>query len=205
MATHPSTLAWKVPWTEDHGERLVHGGHRQVRHNWATNTLCSGMTHPVKDGFSILSGWKTSNKWEFHDVKITWNLNSSTHTWSLIETPPCFKMCTFPVVAASLEAWVLSCHSELAWHGRFTQLLGGLRVAVSSKSTAFSVLHGVPCHMLIFSYQCGHHVKTEWLSNVTAFKVWWSMGYFPPELGDNIQQCGSCHITKNTIYVGISR
>lgn len=100
---------------------------------------------------------------------------------------------------------MLSRHSELAWHGRFTRLLGSPRVAVSSQSTALSVLHGAPCHTLIVYYQCGHHVKTEWLSNVTAFKAWWSMGYFPLELGDNIQQYGSCHITKNTIYVGISR
>jgi len=31
MATHSSTLAWKIPWTEEPG-RLPSGGHR-VRHD----------------------------------------------------------------------------------------------------------------------------------------------------------------------------
>lgn len=31
-----------------------------------------------------------------------------------------------------------------------------------------------------------------------------SMGYFVPELSGNTQWYGSCHITKNTIYVGIT-
>ena len=30
------------------------------------------------------------------------------------------------------------------------------------------------------------------------------MGYFVPELGGNTQWHGSCHITKNTVYVGIT-
>ena len=37
MATHSSTLAWKIPWTEEPG-RLQSMGSQRVRHNWATNT-----------------------------------------------------------------------------------------------------------------------------------------------------------------------
>ena len=33
MATHPSTFAWRVPWTEEPGELLVHGDHKRVRHD----------------------------------------------------------------------------------------------------------------------------------------------------------------------------
>ena len=35
MATHSSTLAWKIPWTEERG-RLQSMGSQTVRHDWAT-------------------------------------------------------------------------------------------------------------------------------------------------------------------------
>ena len=36
MATHSSTLAWKIPWTEEPG-RLQSMGLQRVRHDWATS------------------------------------------------------------------------------------------------------------------------------------------------------------------------
>ena len=36
MATHSSTLAWKIPWTEEPGG-LQSMGSRRVGHNWATS------------------------------------------------------------------------------------------------------------------------------------------------------------------------
>ena len=36
MATHSSTLAWQIPWTEDPG-RLQFTGSQRVRHDWATS------------------------------------------------------------------------------------------------------------------------------------------------------------------------
>ena len=40
MATHSSTLAWKIPWTEEPG-RLQPMGLQRVRHDWATSlSLC---------------------------------------------------------------------------------------------------------------------------------------------------------------------
>ena len=36
MATHSSTLAWKIPWTEESG-RLQSMGSQRVGHNWATS------------------------------------------------------------------------------------------------------------------------------------------------------------------------
>ena len=36
MATHSSTLAWKIPWTEEPG-RLQTMGSRRVEHDWATS------------------------------------------------------------------------------------------------------------------------------------------------------------------------
>ena len=41
MATHSSTLAWKIPWKEEPG-RLQSMGLRRVEHNWVTFTVSSG-------------------------------------------------------------------------------------------------------------------------------------------------------------------
>ena len=40
MATHSSTLAWKIPWTEECG-RLQFMGLQRVRHNWVTSLSLS--------------------------------------------------------------------------------------------------------------------------------------------------------------------
>ena len=40
MATHSSTLAWKIPWTEEPG-KLQSMGLRRVGHNWATSLSLS--------------------------------------------------------------------------------------------------------------------------------------------------------------------
>ena len=40
LATHSSTLAWKIPWTEEPG-RLQSMGLRRVGHDWATSLLLS--------------------------------------------------------------------------------------------------------------------------------------------------------------------
>ena len=48
MATHSSTLAWKIPWTEEPG-RLQSMGSQRVRHNWATSLSLSSLPLFVKD------------------------------------------------------------------------------------------------------------------------------------------------------------
>ena len=44
MATHSSTLAWKIPWMEEPG-RLQSMGSLRVRHDWATSLLLFTVTH----------------------------------------------------------------------------------------------------------------------------------------------------------------
>ena len=41
VAPHPSTLAWKIPWTEE-PDRLQSMGLLRVGHNWATSLSCTG-------------------------------------------------------------------------------------------------------------------------------------------------------------------
>ena len=46
MATHSSTLAWKIPWTEEPG-RLQPKGLQRVRHNWATSLYTSLILYTI--------------------------------------------------------------------------------------------------------------------------------------------------------------
>ena len=42
MEGQPCFLAWKIPWSEEHG-RLQLRGSQRVRHDWATNTSNTGL------------------------------------------------------------------------------------------------------------------------------------------------------------------
>ena len=53
IATHSSTLAWKIPWTEEPG-RLQSMGSQRVRHDWATS-LSHNLTSPFTLSASLLS------------------------------------------------------------------------------------------------------------------------------------------------------
>ena len=44
MATHSSTLAWKIPWTEEPG-RLQSMGSQRVGHDWVTSLSLPPVTH----------------------------------------------------------------------------------------------------------------------------------------------------------------
>ena len=44
MAAHSSTLAWKIPWTEEPG-KLQSIGSRRVGHDWATSISLSTFLH----------------------------------------------------------------------------------------------------------------------------------------------------------------
>ena len=44
MAPHSSTLAWKIPWTEEPG-RLQSMGSQRVGHDWATSLSLSTFMH----------------------------------------------------------------------------------------------------------------------------------------------------------------
>ena len=53
MATHSSTLAWKIPWTEEPGG-LQSMGSQRVRHDWATSPSPSLPSFP---GCSYSASW----------------------------------------------------------------------------------------------------------------------------------------------------
>ena len=49
MAVH-SSIAWKIPWTEEPG-RLQFMGSQRVRHNWATSLFTLVVPLPIGIGF----------------------------------------------------------------------------------------------------------------------------------------------------------
>ena len=66
MAPHSSTLAWKIPWTEEPG-RLQFMGSRRVGHDWATSpslfTSCIGEGNGNPLQCSCLENPRDSGAW----------------------------------------------------------------------------------------------------------------------------------------------
>ena len=62
MASHSSTLAWKIPWTEEPG-RLQSMGSRRVGHDWATSLsrIGEGNGNPLQ--CSCLENPRDSGAW----------------------------------------------------------------------------------------------------------------------------------------------
>ena len=52
MATHSSTIAWKIPWTEEPG-RLQSMGLQRVRHDWVTSLSLSGRYYKCQNNHQI--------------------------------------------------------------------------------------------------------------------------------------------------------
>ena len=66
MATHSSILAWRIPWTEEHGG-LQSTGSQRVGHNWETSL--TSLTISIKEsGRSWRSVFDTRKKQNRKDV-----------------------------------------------------------------------------------------------------------------------------------------
>ena len=57
MATHSSTLAWKIPWTEEPG-RIQSMRLQRVRRDWATSLLTLRVTRLILSLFLPWYSWK---------------------------------------------------------------------------------------------------------------------------------------------------
>ena len=89
MASHSSTLAWKIPWMEEPG-RLQSMGSLRVRHDWETSLSLFTFTHwrkkwqptPVflpgeSHGWRTLAGYSS---WGHKESDRTEQLHSLTHS-----------------------------------------------------------------------------------------------------------------------------
>ena len=99
MATHSSTIAWKIPWTEEPG-RLQSMGSQRVGHDWATSLSLSYNHCPniqentISTCVFLLSSilWKRRQLFYFQ-VKEQWG-----HFWNFaLEGPQTFVL-LFPIV-----------------------------------------------------------------------------------------------------------
>ena len=96
MATHSSTLAWKIPWTEEPG-RLQSMGSRRVGHDWLTSLSLFTFMH-----------WR--RKWQPAPVFLAWRIPGTAelggllsmgshrvgHDWSDLAAAVLFKGDLFP-------------------------------------------------------------------------------------------------------------
>ena len=88
MATHSSTLAWRIPWTEEPGG-LWSMGWQRVRHDWATSLILSwrgrwwGRSINLGPGESWvkLSVWVPPSSMTLYESLMLLALDSSSLTW----------------------------------------------------------------------------------------------------------------------------
>ena len=75
MATHSSTLAWRIPWMEEPG-RLQSMGSQRVGHDWETSLSF----------FMLFTDWYTHH-WNHSEIVIhfCWNISSILYQFSLKE------------------------------------------------------------------------------------------------------------------------
>ena len=73
MAIHSSTIAWKIPWTEEPG-RLQSMGSQRVRHDWATSLSLSISPFPVPGNHSSTFSLWICLFWMFHENRIMWDV-----------------------------------------------------------------------------------------------------------------------------------
>ena len=90
MATHSSTLAWKIPWTEEPG-RLQSMGSWRVGHDWVTSLLlscigeengnplqCSCLENPKDGGAWWAAVYGVAQSW----TRLKWLSSSSSSSLS---------------------------------------------------------------------------------------------------------------------------
>ena len=84
MATYSTTLAWKIPWTEESG-RLQSMGSQRVRHDWTTSL--SFFLYSIPDSFVDSNGYSIYSKGflpSVVDIMVQLNSPIPVHFSSLI-------------------------------------------------------------------------------------------------------------------------
>ena len=138
MAPHTSTLAWKIPWTEE-PVRLQSMGSRRVRHDWATSLshfhqLPRGHTFkpcPFSLGCQELP--VLANRW-VASPSAFWLLCCSftgvTMKWSEVKSLSCIQL--------SASLWTVVCQAPLSMGFSRQEYWCGLLLPSLRKSLPFS-------------------------------------------------------------------
>ena len=91
MATHSSTLAWRVPWTEEPG-KLQFMGSQRIRHDWTTSLSLYSilkLKHFIKG--LVCETFLIGEKWEIQEI-VSWH-NVAVDAWGRIVAAPLDKAC----------------------------------------------------------------------------------------------------------------
>ena len=93
MATHSSTLAWKIPWTEKPG-RLQSMGLQRIRHNWATSLSFFPWSQHLEKGLTG-QGYSVFVKWMNRGFQTAYRMAACTsvETVRSPEQPTYYRNC----------------------------------------------------------------------------------------------------------------
>ena len=103
MATHPSVLAWRIPWTEE-PDGLQSMGSQRVGHDWATHTHTH--THRLCGQKGVV--FDNSHSFKHKKTVIKREEGKETGLWVLLIEVWCFHTINFPRHWLSLDVlnWI---------------------------------------------------------------------------------------------------
>ena len=102
MATHSSTLAWRIPWTEEPGGLLSTGSHR-VGHDWSDLACMHALEKKMATHSSIFL-WRIPGTEELGGLASTGS-HRVRHDWSNLAAAAA-ALLTMP---KPLTVWITSC------------------------------------------------------------------------------------------------
>ena len=117
MGTHSSTLAWRIPWTEEPG-RLQSTGSQRVGHDWATSLSCIGEGNGNPLQCSCLENPRDGGAWwaavygvTQSRTRLKWLSSSSSSSMKDFNSffcMPCSDM-YFPIILCRTFIWTVLC------------------------------------------------------------------------------------------------
>ena len=90
MATHSSTLAWRIPWTEEPGGLLSMGSHR-VRHDWSDFSCIHALEKEMATHSTILA-WRIPETGEPGELP-SMGSHRVRHDWSDLAAAAAAAVC----------------------------------------------------------------------------------------------------------------
>ena len=135
MAIHSSTLAWKIPWTEE-PDRLQSMGSQRVGHDWATSLHFIGFTvvhstweHKlslVKDQFVLSPTLPSTEDWYLCKIQWKWSTGKMPFKqWHINYMPQFFLLLDLITLSnCSKFLAILSFYSYLAADGNKNAEIG---------------------------------------------------------------------------------
>ena len=134
MAPHSSTLAWKIPWTEEPG-RLQSMGSLRVGQDWATSlSLFTFMEKEMATHSSVLA-WRIPGMGEPHGLP-SMGSHRVKHDWSdLAAAAACMWVCVPETVSlTSTQILISKCHPHSQEPRVFGGMAGAWRVKMNPKN-----------------------------------------------------------------------